>query len=179
MHYDLTCVTPRLSWLFSLRLLLGLKDFLINLERLTNAVWCWGLMSTLPLTRTFFVLYFQNVDHKMKFKSTKGQLPFVELNGEEIADSALIMTKLAQHFGTDPDAQLTKEERNSSHALISMIENHLCWVYVYWRSKNPDSMIKVSQGSSLQSQALKSRQSLIELTHAFLLHASHNSSFYN
>jgi len=85
---------------------------------------------------------YENVDHKLKLRSAKGQLPFVELNGEEIADSTLIISKLGQHFGCDPDAQLSKEEKNVSHALISMIENHLCWVYVYWRSKNPDSMIK-------------------------------------
>jgi len=85
---------------------------------------------------------YENVDHKVKLRSAKGQLPFVELNGEEIADSALIMQKVGQHFGVDPDGQLTKEERNNSHALISMIENHLCWVYVYWRSKNPDAMLK-------------------------------------
>jgi glutathione S-transferase len=87
-------------------------------------------------------LKYENVDHKLKFRSTKGQLPFVELNGEEIGDSSVIISKLSQYFGVDPDAQLTKEERNVSHALISMIENHLCWVYVYWRSKYPDSMIK-------------------------------------
>lgn len=71
------------------------------------------------------------------------QLPFVELNGEEIADSAVIVQKLSQHFGVDPDGNLRTDEKNVSHALISMIENHLCWVYVYWRSKNPDAMIKV------------------------------------
>jgi len=64
------------------------------------------------------------------------------LNGDEIADSSVIISKLGQHFGVDPDGNLTKEEKNVSHALISMIENHLCWVYVYWRSKNPDAMIK-------------------------------------
>ena len=85
----------------------------------------------------------QNVDHKLKFRSAKGQLPFVELNGEEIADSQVIINKLGQHFGVDMDAHLSKEDKLKSHALISMIENHLCWVYVYWRSKNPDAMIKV------------------------------------
>jgi len=83
------------------------------------------------------------MDHKLKYRSSKGQLPFVEVNGEEIADSSVIIDKLSQHFGFELDANLSKEEKNNSHALISMIENHLCWVYVYWRSKNPDSMIKV------------------------------------
>jgi len=85
---------------------------------------------------------YENVDHKIKLRSAKGQLPFVELNGQEIADSAVIINKLGQHFGSDLDAGLSKEDKNKSHALISMIENHLCWVYVYWRSKNPDAMIK-------------------------------------
>ncbi len=34
-----------------------------------------------------FELFVQNVDHKMKLRSKRGMLPFVELNGEEIADS--------------------------------------------------------------------------------------------
>lgn len=85
----------------------------------------------------------QNVDHKLKFKSSKGQLPFIEINGEEVADSAAIIAKLGQHFGVDADSHLSKEQKNISHALMSMIENHLYWVHVYWRSKNPESMIKV------------------------------------
>lgn len=85
---------------------------------------------------------YENMDHKSKHKSSKGQLPFVELNGEEIADSAVILAKLSQHFGVDPDAQLTKEEKNLSHALSSMIENHIFWIFTYWRSKNPDGLIK-------------------------------------
>jgi hypothetical protein len=90
-----------------------------------------------------FLITLQNVDHKLKFRSSKGQLPFVELNGEEIADSTVIINKLGQHFGVEVDGGLSKDDKNVSHALISMIENHLCWVYVYWRSKNPDAMIKV------------------------------------
>lgn len=46
----------------------------------------------------------QNVDHKAKFRSKKGQLPFVELNGEEIADSSFIIKELSDKFGKDLDA---------------------------------------------------------------------------
>ncbi len=63
----------------------------------------------------------------MKFRSAKGQLPFVELNGEEIADSAVIIKELAKHFDKDFDAQLTSEQRNVAHATAAMLDNHLHW----------------------------------------------------
>ncbi|XP_015514155.1 failed axon connections [Neodiprion pinetum] len=85
---------------------------------------------------------YENVDHKLKFRSKKGQLPFVELNGEEIADSAIILRELGQKYGKDLDAGLTPEQRNISHAMISMIENHLVWVVWWWRTKNPDLLLK-------------------------------------
>ncbi|XP_065086027.1 failed axon connections isoform X2 [Ochlerotatus camptorhynchus] len=87
-------------------------------------------------------LKYENVDHKLKLRSKKGQLPFVEVNGEEIADSAIIIKELAQRYEKDLDAALTQEQRNIAHAMISMLENHLIWVLLFWRSKNPDLMIK-------------------------------------
>lgn len=63
----------------------------------------------------------------MKHRSKKGQLPFVELNGEEIADSTLIIKELSQKLGKNIDAGLSQEQRNISHAMISMIENNLVW----------------------------------------------------
>lgn len=44
------------------------------------------------------------MDHKAKFRSKKGQLPFVELNGEEIADSAFIIKELSEKYNKDLDA---------------------------------------------------------------------------
>ncbi|CAK9812047.1 Failed axon connections [Anthophora quadrimaculata] len=85
---------------------------------------------------------YENVDHKIKFRSKKGALPFIELNGEEIADSTIILRELSQKFGKDLDAGLTSEQRNVSHAMISMIENHLVWVVTCWRTKNLDQVLK-------------------------------------
>lgn len=78
----------------------------------------------------------------MKHRSKKGQLPFIELNGEEIADSAIIIKELTSKFEKDIDSNLTQEQRNIAHATISMIENHLVWVIFWWRSKYPDQMLK-------------------------------------
>lgn len=85
---------------------------------------------------------YENVDHKMKFRSKKGQLPFIELNGEEIADSTIILRELSQKFGKDLDAVLSSEQRSVSHAMISMIENHLVWAVACWRTKNMDQVLK-------------------------------------
>nr|CAD7441823.1 unnamed protein product [Timema bartmani] len=87
-------------------------------------------------------LKYENVDHKMKFRSKKGQLPFVELNGEEIADSAIILKELGQRYEKDLDAGLTNDQKNMAHAMISMIENHLIWVVTWWRSKYPENVLK-------------------------------------
>lgn len=84
----------------------------------------------------------QNVDHKMKLRSKKGMLPFVELNGVEIADSTLIIRELSSKFEKDIDASLSQEQRNIAHATISMIENHLTWVLFWWRTKHPEQMLK-------------------------------------
>ncbi|RZF33599.1 hypothetical protein LSTR_LSTR009055 [Laodelphax striatellus] len=87
-------------------------------------------------------LKYENVDHKMKYRSKKGQLPFIELNGEEIADSSVIIKELGQKFEKDLDAGLDNAQKNVSHAMISMIENHLFWVVMWWRTKHTDNMIK-------------------------------------
>lgn len=87
-------------------------------------------------------LKYENIDHKLKLRSKKGQLPFVEVNGEEIADSTIIMTELAQRFEKDLDVALSQEQRNIAHAMISMLENHLVWVVLSWRIKNTEQMLK-------------------------------------
>ncbi|KAL9904416.1 failed axon connections isoform X2 [Glossina fuscipes] len=87
-------------------------------------------------------LKYENVDHKMRFRSKKGQLPFIELNGEEIADSAIIIKELSAKYNKDLDAGLTSEQRNVSYAMIAMLENHLIWIIFYWRAKYPDNVLK-------------------------------------
>lgn len=69
-------------------------------------------------------------------------MPFVELNGEEVADSAIIIKELSKRFEKCLDAGLSPEQKTVAHATISMIENHLIWVEAWWRAKNPDQMIK-------------------------------------
>lgn len=99
---------------------------------------CIKVETWLRITETKF----ENVDHRLKFKSKKGQLPFVELNGSEIADSAIIIRDLSKYFGKDMDASLTAEQRTLSHALCIMLDHHTGWVYRWWIYNHPADYIK-------------------------------------
>ncbi|XP_068211742.1 failed axon connections isoform X3 [Palaemon carinicauda] len=110
---------------------------------------------------------YENVDHKMKYKSKKGQLPFVEVNGEEIADSAIIIKELGSRYNQDLDTGLTPEQRNVAHATISMIENHFAWVVKWWRCRCPGEWVRAAK-LNLQ-QALNTRIPNAVLNFAFKL----------
>lgn len=84
---------------------------------------------------------YENVDHKMRYRSIYGQLPFIELNGEQIADSAVIINKLGEKFGKNLDEELTSEQKALAHSAASMLENHLHWVDTWWRGRYPDQML--------------------------------------
>uniref|UniRef100_A0A0P6G316 Failed axon connections n=1 Tax=Daphnia magna TaxID=35525 RepID=A0A0P6G316_9CRUS len=100
-------------------------------------------------------LKYENVDHKFKLYSKKGQLPFVEVNGQQIFDSSNIIKELSQKFEKDIDAGLSNEQKTISHAMISMVENHLTFVIMAWRAKNPGEMVngyKINFQQSLGSK---------------------------
>uniref|UniRef100_A0A1I7TFF8 Glutathione S-transferase n=1 Tax=Caenorhabditis tropicalis TaxID=1561998 RepID=A0A1I7TFF8_9PELO len=56
------------------------------------------------------------------FRSRNGTLPFIELNGEHIADSDLIEIRLRQHFNI---ASLPSDQEAHATALTRMVDNHL------------------------------------------------------
>lgn len=87
---------------------------------------------------------YENVDHKMRYKSTKGDMPFVELNGREIAETDVIIEELSKEFKIDLNSDLTAEQKVIAHALESMLENHTAWIIKHWRFKHPQEFLKVS-----------------------------------
>jgi len=84
---------------------------------------------------------YENVDHKAKFTSKNGTLPFIEFNGQEVVDSAIIKI-LGDKFGQDMSGHLDQEQRNVEHAMMKMVENHLYWAIMHWRTSNVDNTIK-------------------------------------
>jgi len=89
----------------------------------------------------FHGIAYENIDHKAKLSSKNGTLPFIEFNGEEIADTAVIKT-LADKFGKEMSAHLNQEQRIVEHAMMKMVENHLYWAIMHWRTSNVDNTVK-------------------------------------
>jgi len=83
---------------------------------------------------------YENVDHNSKAVSKKGTLPFIELNGEEI--DATMQHVLTEKFSKDMSANLNQEQKNVEHAMIKMVENHLYWAIMHWRTSHVDNTLK-------------------------------------
>ncbi|XP_076047865.1 failed axon connections homolog isoform X1 [Oratosquilla oratoria] len=63
----------------------------------------------------------------------KGKLPWITLNGKEMADSQLIMEELGVKYGKDFSSNLTKEQNAVSRAFLIMVDEHLYWCNCMWR----------------------------------------------
>lgn len=111
---------------------------------------------------------FENVNHNSKLRSKRGLLPFIELNGEEICDTDIIIKQLATKFEKeDPAANLTAEQKNVQHAMVTMVENHLQWAIMHWRVKNADNTLK---GFQLDLQNMMGTKMPVALLNLFFKH---------
>jgi len=111
---------------------------------------------------------FENINHNSKLRSKRGLLPFVELNGEEICDSDYIIKQLSTKFEKeDPAANLTAEQKNVQHAMVTMVENHLQWAIMHWRVKNADNTLK---GFHLDLQNMMGTKMPVGLLNLFFKH---------
>ena len=75
-------------------------------------------------------------------KGPKGKLPFIEIEGEKIGDSTLILYHLKDKLGVDLDRGLSEEQRALSHAVERMVEERLYWAIVYSRWVDNWEMVK-------------------------------------
>lgn len=66
----------------------------------------------------------QNVDCPIMTRSSKGLLPFVELNGKQYADSGFIIRDLSRIYNKDElESSLSAEQKACARAFEQMIEN--------------------------------------------------------
>ncbi len=66
-------------------------------------------------------------------KSPKGKLPFIEDNGNVVADSTFIVDYLKAAYGDRLDAQLTVRQRSLGVLIQRVFEESLYWPVVYSR----------------------------------------------
>ncbi|KAI6217448.1 hypothetical protein M3Y99_01766400 [Aphelenchoides fujianensis] len=68
---------------------------------------------------------YQNVDNQFKFTSRKKQVPFVELNGRQVADTNFIVSELSRIFDVDIDEHLSERDMADFRAYQSLVEDSL------------------------------------------------------
>ncbi|KAK8747891.1 hypothetical protein OTU49_016213 [Cherax quadricarinatus] len=79
-------------------------------------------------------LRFAGIPYQLDFDEPfgpKGKTPWVTFNGEELADSQLILERLTEHFNLRNS--LTKELQAIARAFVVMMDEHLIWGLRVWR----------------------------------------------
>jgi hypothetical protein len=84
----------------------------------------------------FAKLNYTNVSNEFKFGSAKGQVPFIELNGRQIADSNFIIDNLKTTFNLSIDRNLNEREKADERAYSVLVEESLLRAMFYYRSRN-------------------------------------------
>jgi len=74
--------------------------------------------------------------------SPKGQLPYIEDDGERIADSTFIRAHIERKYGFDFDAGLDRAVRAQAWAFERMIEHHVYWALIGARWVDPENFAK-------------------------------------
>jgi len=74
--------------------------------------------------------------------SPKGQLPYIDDSGENIADSTFIRAHIERKYGFDFDAGLDLRQRAQAWAFERMIEHHVYWALVGSRWVDPDNFAR-------------------------------------
>jgi glutathione S-transferase len=69
-------------------------------------------------------------DTKGLRRAPKGKLPYIDDDGERIADSTFIRRHIERKYGIDFDRGLSREERATAWAFEKLAEDHLYWAIV-------------------------------------------------
>ena len=82
-------------------------------------------------------LAFESVPISNLLKAPKGKLPFIEDEGQRIADSTFIRLHIERKYGVDLNAGLSAQQQAIAWAVEKMVEEHLYWAIldVRWRHR--------------------------------------------
>ncbi|KAF1766715.1 hypothetical protein GCK72_006673 [Caenorhabditis remanei] len=78
---------------------------------------------------------YENVSNEFKHMSNRGQQPFIELNGEQVSDTSIIIDTLATKVQGRELNELSTKEKSIERAFYTLIEHHLNWMGFYSRSQ--------------------------------------------
>jgi glutathione S-transferase len=92
----------------------------------------FGLPDPSPFVmKTEILLKMANLPYRTNnsgfLRAPKGKLPYIDDDGEIVADSTFIRWHLEKKYGVDFDAGLTPEQRAVAWAFEKMAEDHLYW----------------------------------------------------
>lgn len=82
-------------------------------------------------------LEYEVIDFHIPAKAPKGKLPFIDDGNCQLADSELILDYLQSHYGWNPDAGLSPQQKAVSKAFQIMLDEHLYWVFIQNRWMDP------------------------------------------
>ena len=78
-------------------------------------------------------------------KAPKGKLPFIEDDGNTIADSFFIIKYLKEKYNVNPDSHLSDEQRAVAHLITKSIDENLYWCIVYSRWMKEDTWPEIKK----------------------------------
>ena len=82
--------------------------------------------------KAMLLLKMAGLDYKARpaapYKAPKGKLPYIDDDGEKVADSTFIRFHIEKKYGFDFDAGLTPEQKATGWALEKLCEDHLYWL---------------------------------------------------
>jgi glutathione S-transferase len=87
-------------------------------------------------------------------KAPKGKNPWIELDGERIGDTEIIMDLLGKRFGVDLDQDLTAEQRALGHAWRRTFEEHFHQVLEWELFIHPAGAAHMKAGTEAKMPAV-------------------------
>ena len=87
-----------------------------------------------PCLKLEAYLRMNNIPYESEYSfsmSSKGKVPWIEYNGNSVADSNFIVRFLNEEFQFDPDAHLSVVEKAIAHSMLVTLEENTYWYDVY------------------------------------------------
>ncbi len=84
----------------------------------------------------------------LPLKGPKGKLPFIDDEGQKIADSRFIIEHLKNKYGDPLDSDMSLENLAISTAIQRLLEEHLYWIAMYTRWQYTDENWKIIKAAT-------------------------------